>query len=221
MDFPFPIMLLVTCIAALGFALFFNVNKRHIASATLGGVLTWAIDYLLMSNLGGVFIPCLIASAFAAIYAEALARITKTPVAVFFIISVIPLIPGRVLYYTMYNAVSGNISDCLQFATTTMLYAAGIAVGMCLVTAVVQTWDSWVVGKAKRLARLVRKQAKQGSKPLATNDAKTAKTAKDTQAASKSKASGTAAKKKDAPPDQGVVTTQQDSSTDHQSSSID
>lgn len=170
MELAFPIKIIVTLIAALGFALFFNVNKRHIAAATLGGVLTWAIDYALMNSIGGVFIPCMIASVFAAVYAETLARVTKTPVAVFFIISVIPLIPGRALYYTMYNAVSGDVSGCLEFALMTMLYAGGIAVGLCLVTAVVQTWDSWMAEKARRIARAVKKQAQQ--KNAASQDPK-------------------------------------------------
>ena len=142
MDFPFPIMLLVTLVASLGFALFFNVNKRRIIPATLGGVFTWAIYYVL----------------FAAVFAETMSRITHTPVTGFFIISVIPLIPGRALYYTMYNAVSGNLSACGEFGIMTMLYAGGIAVGICVVTAVVQTWDVWAADKAKRIAKMVRKQ---------------------------------------------------------------
>ena len=158
MDLPFPLMVIVTAVAALGFALFFNVNKRHVAIATLGGVLTWSIDYVLMMHIGGVFIPCVIASIFAAVYAEVLARITRTPVVVFFIIAVIPLIPGRGLYYTMYNAVSGNGATCFEFAEMTMLYAAGIATGICVVTAVVQVWNLWAADKAKRLAKMVRKQ---------------------------------------------------------------
>lgn len=166
MNLPFPAMLLVTLVAALGFALFFNVNKRHIAPAVLGGVLTWAIDYVLMQVLGGIFIPCMVASIFAAIYAEAWARVMHTPVAVFFIISVIPLVPGRGLYYTMYNAVSGNMSACLDFALATVLYAAGIAVGICVVTAITQTWDHWAASKARRIARMLRKQVRRkGRKP--------------------------------------------------------
>ena len=66
MDFPFPIMLLVTLVASLGFALFFNVNKRRIIPATLGGVFTWAIYYVLSLYIEGIFIPVVIASIFAA-----------------------------------------------------------------------------------------------------------------------------------------------------------
>lgn len=160
MSLPFPIMVVVTLVSALGFALFFNVNKRHVALATLGGVLTWAIDYLLTGAIGGVFIPCMVASIFAAVYSETLSRIKRTPVAVFFVISVIPLIPGRALYYTMYNAVSGNFSETISYALMTLLYAGGIAVGICLIAAIVQTWDLWVADKAQRLARMLKKQAR-------------------------------------------------------------
>lgn len=165
MQFPFPIMVLVTCIAALGFALFFNVNKKHLFSVTLGGVLTWTIYYVVLQHIGEVFIPCFIASIFAAVYAEIMSRLARTPVAVYFVIAVIPLIPGRVLYYTMYNAVSGNLSDCFDYGITTINYACGIAFGICLVTAVVQTWERWAADKAKRLARMLRKQTKRKPKP--------------------------------------------------------
>ncbi len=162
MSLPFPLMIVVTFVAALGFALFFNVNRRHVLIATLGGVLTWSIDYVLMMYLDGIFIPCVIASVFAAIYAEVLARVTRTPVVVFFIIAVIPLIPGRGLYYTMYNAVSGNGAACLEFGEMTMFYAAGIATGICVVTAAVQIWNIWAADKARRLAKMMRKQARHG-----------------------------------------------------------
>lgn len=160
MSLSFPIMIVVTLVSALGFALFFNVNKRHVALATLGGVLAWAINYFLAGSISGVFIPCMVASVFAAIYSETLSRIKRTPVAVFFVISVIPLIPGRALYYTMYNAVSGNFSEMLSYALVTLLYAGGIAVGICLITAIVQTWDLWAADKAQRLARMLKKQAR-------------------------------------------------------------
>lgn len=163
MDLPFPIMVIVTLIAALGFALFFNVNKRHVIAATIGGVLTWSLDYILMMFIDGIFIPCIIASIFAAVYAEVLSRITHTPVTVFFIIAVIPLIPGRGLYYTMYNAVSQDFATCMDFASMTLLYACGIAVGICIVTAVVQTWNVWAADKARRFAHMVKKQSHRGS----------------------------------------------------------
>ena len=73
----------------------------------LGGVLTWVI-YVIANTWGfDVFISSLFASAFAAIYSEVIAKIRKAPTTLFLIISVVVLIPGGSLYYTMsYAAVS-------------------------------------------------------------------------------------------------------------------
>ena len=143
MDITWAIQLAMSLPAALGFALFFNVSRPHIIIAAIGGLLSWGCYELCSYGLDiqGVFIPCLIASTFAAVYAEILARRCNAPTSVFFIIAVIPLVPGRGLFYTMSNAVQGQWSACATNALTTLLFAAGIAVGICIVTAVVQTWE--------------------------------------------------------------------------------
>ena len=142
-EWPFWLMLPITLASTLGFAFFFNVKNKHIFIAALGGLITWVIYYFLNLALHDIFIPCIIASTFAAIYAEVLSRKLRVPNAVFFIISVIALVPGRGLYYTMNSAVNGDFVSCASYAQSTLLFAAGIAVGICLIAAVVQIWDRW------------------------------------------------------------------------------
>lgn len=158
-DWTFWEMIPIVTVASLGFALFFNVRPRHVLIATIGGVVTWAIFSIAQTQLGGTFVPCVIASTFAAIYAEVFARRFRVPSAIFFIIAVIPLIPGRALYYTMYNAVTGDAATCASFAIMTLLYAAGIAVGICLIAAIVQTWEIWS-RRHERAARVIVKAEK-------------------------------------------------------------
>ncbi len=55
-----------------------------------------------------IFFPSLAASAFGALYAEVLARWLKAPSTLFFIVAMIPLIPGSTLYYSMSCAVYGQ-----------------------------------------------------------------------------------------------------------------
>lgn len=135
-----------TALAALGgsvgFALFFNVSPRRVPVAALGGLATWLVFGLLQSSMGSIFVPCVVASAFAAIYSDAASGVLRVPAPVFFIVSVIPLVPGRGLYYTMFNAVGADLAACGDFAVMTFLYAAGIAVGICLVAAMRQTWEA-------------------------------------------------------------------------------
>lgn len=145
--------IVVTFIAVLGFALFFNVRKERIAYATIGGVITWLIFFFLHKEISSLFASTLIASMFAAVYAEVLARVFKTPATVFFITAVIPLVPGRGLYYTMLYAVSTNWDQCGAFALSTFEVAAGIALGICTITALVQTW-----GSCKRRAKVLRER---------------------------------------------------------------
>lgn len=152
-EWPFWAMLPITFASTLGFALFFNVRRRHLLIAAVGGLVTWIIYYISSDLIHGVFVPCVIASTFAAIYAEALSRKFKVPNAVFFIIAVISLVPGRGLYYTMSNAVNGDISTCASYGISTLLFAAGIAVGICLIAAVVQTWDNFKAMREEREGR--------------------------------------------------------------------
>ncbi len=129
--------------ATLGFVLFFDVRKGLLAQATLGGFLTEGIYLLGTTMVDNAFVPCLAASVFAALYAEALALIFRTPTSVFFIISVIPLIPGRVLFYAMKYAVQVHWVECAEFALLTFQYVAAIAIGITVVWTCVQTWQNW------------------------------------------------------------------------------
>lgn len=139
MDTYALIQLICAFTGAVGFALFFNVNARHVLLASLGGLVTWAIYWTLNQVMGQIFAPCLIASTFAAAWAEIMARIFRMPTTAFFIIAVIPLVPGRGLFYTMSDAVNANWSAFATDSATTLFFVAGIACGICLVTAFTQT----------------------------------------------------------------------------------
>lgn len=149
----YAVVQLITSFAgALGFALFFNMNPRYIPAASVGGLLTWALYWLLNQVMGQIFVPCIVASTFAAAFAEMMARACRVPATAFFIIAVIPLVPGRGLFYTMSGVVSGDWASAAANGGATFLFAAGIACGICIVTACVQTWK---YGRAK-LAHLRR-----------------------------------------------------------------
>ena len=122
-------------VGSLGFALLFHTRKDFWIPASLGGMLSWGIYLLGKAHLYGVFFPCLIASAFAALYAEVLARILKAPATIFFITAVVPLIPGSTLYYTMSYAVRGAWDTSRTYGLLTIQYALSIASGISLMWA--------------------------------------------------------------------------------------
>jgi uncharacterized membrane protein YjjB (DUF3815 family) len=131
--------LITAGIGALGFSLLFNVRKDLLPTAALGGLLDWGVYMAAEWFFGGVFIPSVVAAAFASVYAEAMARIKKTPATVFYIPALIPLIPGGSLYYTMSYAVLSQWSQVKSYGASTAYCALGIAVGMSIVLSVEYT----------------------------------------------------------------------------------
>ena len=131
------IHLVTAGIGALGFSLLFNVRKELLPAAAFGGFLDWGV-YMMAEWFfgGGVFLPSVVAAAFASIYAEAMARVEKAPATVFYIPALIPLIPGGSLYYTMSYAVLGQWDLVKSYGASTAYCALGIAVGMSLVLSV-------------------------------------------------------------------------------------
>lgn len=120
-------------IGAAGFDFLFHLQFKHIFPAALGGVLTWVI-YVIATIWGfDVFISSLFASAFAAIYSEVIAKIRKAPTTLFLIISVVVLIPGGSLYYTMSYAVQKKWAEAAAYGSQTLQCALGLAIGMSLI----------------------------------------------------------------------------------------
>ena len=125
------IQLLTSFTGSLGFCLVFHLRRRYLLPASLGGVLTCGVYLAAASALDGILLPTLIASAFAALYAEVLAWLLRAPTPLFLTIAlVIPLIPGRSLYYATYCAVRQEISLARDYAAP-----LGIALGASLVWA--------------------------------------------------------------------------------------
>lgn len=129
------VQMVTAFLGALGFGLMFHLRLRHLISAAVGGFLTWGIYLAAAYLLEGIFFPSLIASAFATLFAETMARIRKAPATLYLIIAEVPLIPGSSLYYTMSYAVQNRWEESRSCGYQTMQYALGIALGMFLVWA--------------------------------------------------------------------------------------
>lgn len=131
------IQLVTSFLGSFGFAIIFNLRKKYIIPASVGGVFCWG-SYLLTGLFAqGVFLPTLVASAIAALYAEVLARFLKVPATVIFVSAIIPLIPGSSLFYTMSHIVSGEIELFQKYGIETILFVLGITCGISII------WSMW------------------------------------------------------------------------------
>lgn len=129
------IQLLSALIGSFGFAYLFNSGKKNLIPATFGGLLAWAV-YLLFSHMKlGIFLSTVISAVICQIYSEFFARLLKSPTTVYYIPSIVPLVPGGALYYMLYYAAQNDWNNFLIYGSNTLQVAFGIAVGASFVSA--------------------------------------------------------------------------------------
>ena len=129
-----PVMILACAIGCTGFSIYFNVHGPGIMICTLGGVLTWGVFAITTAFGCGEYMAYFIASAFASLFAEVMARIRKFPAIAYLVVSAFPLLPGGGIYYTMSHAVNGDMVLFSQQGMQTVSIAGSMAVGILLIS---------------------------------------------------------------------------------------
>lgn len=130
------VMILTAAIGTIGYCLNVNIKRNKIVYGCIGGVLSTFLYCVCVEAGLSLLVQNLIPAAAVTFYAEVLARIVKAPATVFLIPSIIPLVPGGRLYYTMRAIVDANGADAKIFAMETIVIALGIAVGIVVVSLV-------------------------------------------------------------------------------------
>ncbi len=121
-------------LGSLGFSTLFHIKGRRLLIASLGGLISWTVFLLLEPLLPGESVRYFLASATVTVYAEVFARVIKTPTTTFLVPSLIPLIPGGALYYTMNYALNEQWAAFAAKAFYTLELAVALALGMIAVT---------------------------------------------------------------------------------------
>ena len=125
---------LVAGLGSLGFGVLFHIRGRKLALITVGGALSWAVYLAFGPVLPEEPIRYFLAAATITILGEIVARLEKTPTTTFLVPSIIPLIPGGALYYTMNYALNRKWADFAHQASYTLQLATALALGIIAVT---------------------------------------------------------------------------------------
>jgi uncharacterized membrane protein YjjB (DUF3815 family) len=116
---------------ALGFSILYNIPRNTIVPAGLTGAIGWTIYFFLVNYVGIVdFVATMIAAFFIAFASQIFARQLKTPVIIFTLPGLIPLVPGGAAYNMMRAFIEGNSDLGFQYGVTTFLTAGALALGL-------------------------------------------------------------------------------------------
>lgn len=126
------IQILAGGVGSLGFACLFNIRGKRLVVATLGGVLSWFLCVIFSYFIPSEPINYFIVSFLLSIFAEVMARIMKTPTTTFITTSLVPLIPGGSLYYTMAYGFQGQATRFVTKGVATLALAAALALGIII-----------------------------------------------------------------------------------------
>ena len=131
------IIVLSGFLGTIGFSILFRSNRNRILCNAVGGALTCLVYALCCNAFDHIFLQNFFPALFVTAYAEVMARIVKAPATPILACSVISLVPGGKLYYTMYYFVIGDNVKLDATLGETLQIAAGLAVGIICISVIV------------------------------------------------------------------------------------
>lgn len=124
------IQVIAAGLGAGGYSILFNIRRDKLVFASAGGSFAWIIYILASQFTPNAFVTNMLPASFATLYSEILARIKKAPTTVFLIPSIMPMIPGGGLFYTMSAVISNDTVLFEKYFVTTIETALGISIGI-------------------------------------------------------------------------------------------
>lgn len=137
---PYWLQCVAGTVGCIGFSILFNIHGPGGILCALGGFITWAAYCFILDLDGGIYTANFIASIFAGIYSETMARIRKFPAISYLVISIFPLIPGAGIYYTSRFLANSALDQAVDKGLETVGITGAIAVGILVVSTIVRHW---------------------------------------------------------------------------------
>lgn len=123
--------------ASLAFAIVFNIPRNKLLLSALGGMLGQLVYVVFQLVISNDVILYLLATIAISLYAEVLARLTKSPTTIYLAVALIPLVPGGGIYYTMLYFINGEMDLGITTGVHTLLISGALAVGIIMISSTV------------------------------------------------------------------------------------
>ncbi|MGE7765370.1 threonine/serine exporter family protein [Peribacillus sp. NPDC096540] len=122
--------LITSFIASAAFGVIFNVPKKSLFQCGLVGMLGWVLYFFLVKNEINSIMATLAAAFIVAVISQYFAKRYKTPITIFNVSGIIPLVPGGLSYDAMKHFVVNDFNVAVQLAAKAFMLAGAIAMGL-------------------------------------------------------------------------------------------
>lgn len=120
----------VAFFATAAFSVLFSVPRKQWFFAGLTGSVGWIFYWLYSESEGGVVIATFLATVVVTLMARLLAVLRKSPVTVFLVPGIFPLVPGVGIYYTSYYFIMNDFAMAADKGVETLKVAVAITLGI-------------------------------------------------------------------------------------------
>jgi uncharacterized membrane protein YjjB (DUF3815 family) len=122
--------LITSFIASAAFGILFNAPKESLFKCGLSGMLGWIVYFALTYQGYGPVLGTLAAAFLIALVSQMFAKFYKTPIIIFSVAGIIPLVPGGLAYDTMRNIVENDYTTAVALGVKASMISGAIAVGL-------------------------------------------------------------------------------------------
>ena len=129
-------LVILSILASIGFAIVFQIEKKDLLLAGIGGGITRIFYLIFMAFIPSRIVYVALAALVAAMYSEIISGIKHVPATYFMCPTMIPLIPGDLFYYMCAGIVTRNIDMFKSNAIECMLALVGLSVGFVVCSVV-------------------------------------------------------------------------------------
>ncbi|MBQ9766125.1 MAG: threonine/serine exporter family protein [Lachnospiraceae bacterium] len=128
---------IIAVVATLAFAILYNVPREQWIFGGLTGAISWLV-YRLASIKLSLVIATFLATLVVVFIARTFAVTRKTPVIIFLVCGIFPLVPGVGIYYTAYYFIMSDFALAGAKGTETLKLALAIALGIICILSLPQ-----------------------------------------------------------------------------------
>lgn len=143
------LQMITSFIATGAFGIIFNAPKGSLVKCGLIGMGGWIIYYVTEEFTHDPVIATFGATLFVGIVSFILAKVYKTPVIIFSVAGIIPLVPGGLAYETMRYFVMNEYNSAVASAAKVLLLSGAIAFGLVFAEVINQVVKKMRPVKAK------------------------------------------------------------------------
>lgn len=144
------ISVLAAVVGTVGFSLMLRLRHDRLPIIAVSTALCYSIYLLALYFETADFIANFLAALFAAFAAEFLAKHIKAPVTVFLTPTILPLVPGAMLYYTIESFFKNDLRQALYYFAATGRTIGAILLGIVFVNTVVKCIRNYQATKNPR-----------------------------------------------------------------------